>query len=119
MSKEIKKTYKKNIIIDNYQKILITMTPIIPHFSYECLKLINAKNISWPNYDESMLKKEIVNIVIQINGKKRGLLQTKPNISEENLFKLINKDATLTKYFKETSIKRKIYIQDKLMNIII
>ena len=50
---------------------------------------------------------------------KRGLLQTKPNISEENLFKLINKDATLTKYFKETSIKRKIYIQDKLMNIII
>ena len=119
MSKEIKKTYKKNTLIDNYQKILITMTPIIPHFSYECLKLINAKNISWPNYDESMLKKEIVNIVIQINGKKRGLLQTKPNISEENLFKLINKDATLTKYLKETSIKRKIYIKDKLMNIII
>ncbi len=119
MSKEIKKTYKKNTIIENYQKILITMTPIIPHFSYECLKLINAKEISWPNYDESMLKKEIVNIVIQINGKKRGLLQTKPNISEENLFKLINKDATLTKYLKETLIKRKIYIQDKLMNIII
>ena len=66
-----------------------------------------------------MLKKEIVNIVIQINGKKRGLLQTKPNISEENLFKLINKDATLTKYLKKTSIKRKIYIKDKLMNIII
>ena len=119
MYKEIKKTYKKNTIIDNYQKILITMTPIIPHYSYECLKLINAKDVSWPNYDESMLKKEIVNIVVQINGKKRGLLQTKPNISEENLFKLINKDATLTKYFKETSIKRKIYIQDKLMNIII
>ena len=95
------------------------MTPIIPHYSYECLKLINAKDVSWPNYDESMLKKEIVNIVVQINGKKRGLLQTKPNISEENLFKLINKDATLTKYFKETSIKRKIYIQDKLINIII
>ncbi len=119
MSKEIKKNYKKNTIIDNYQKILITMTPIIPHFSYECLQLINAKDISWPNYDESLLKKDIVNIVIQINGKKRGLLQTKPNISEENLFKLINKDATLIKYLKETSIKKKIYIKDKLINIII
>ncbi len=119
MSKEIKKNHKKDTLIENYQKILITMTPIIPHFSYECLKLINAKEFTWPNYDKSMLKKEIVNIVIQINGKKRGLIQTKPNISEENLFKLINKDATLTKYLNEKPIKRKIYIQNKLMNIII
>ena len=50
------------------------MTPIIPHFANECLEKLNAKKIKWPKYDEKLLKEDIINIVIQINGKKRGLI---------------------------------------------
>ena len=117
--KNINKKYKKDTIINNYQKILIAINPVIPHFSNECLELIKAKKIEWPKYDESMLIENIIKIVIQINGKKRALIESKPNISEENLFVIINKDETLSKYLKQKEIKRKIYIKDKLMNIII
>ena len=117
--KRLDKGYKKQTISENYVKILISMTPIIPHFSSECLKIINAKEIKWPIYDEGMLKENVAKIVIQINGKKRGLIETAPDISEENLLKIINKDETLFKYLKEKNIKRKIYIKNKLMNIII
>ncbi len=117
--KQINKSYKKNTLIENYQKILITMIPIIPHFSNECLKLIEVKDFKWPKHDEKMLIDEIINIVVQINGKKRGLIQTKPNISEKKLFELINKDEKLIKYLKDKDIKKKIYIKDKLINIII
>ena len=117
--KAVNKNYKKNTLIENYQKILIVITPVIPHFSNECLEMISAKEIKWPKYNKSMLIEDIVKIVIQINGKKRALIETKPNISEENLFVIINKDETLTKYLKQKNIKRKIYIKDKLMNIII
>ena len=81
LNKQIEKPYTKKTLIENYQKILITMTPILPHFANECLSMIKAKNFKWPEYDKSMLKEEIVNIVIQINGRKRGLIQTKPNIN--------------------------------------
>ena len=66
-----------------------------------------------------MLKEEAINIVIQVNGKKRGLIKSKPNLSEEKLFEIIKNDETLIKYINKKNIKRKIYIQDKLMNIII
>ena len=62
------------------------MTPILPHFANECLSMIEIKNFKWPQYDDSMLKEEVIKIVIQINGKKRGLIQAKPNINEEKLF---------------------------------
>jgi leucyl-tRNA synthetase len=61
----------------------------------------------------------MVNIVIQVNGKKRGLIKTKPNLSEEKLFEIIKNDETLTKHINQKNVKRKIYIQNKLMNIII
>ena len=58
--KQIEKSYTKNTLIENYEKILITMTPIIPHFSNECLNMISAKEFKWPKYDESMLKENII-----------------------------------------------------------
>ena len=95
------------------------MTPIIPHFANECLDILNIKDIKWPDYDLSMLKEELVNIVIQINGKKRALIQTKPNIDEEKLFEIIMNNEKIIKYLDQKTIKRKIFIKDKLLNIII
>jgi len=119
LNKQIEKTYTKHTLLENYEKILIAMTPILPHFANECLSTIEAKNFKWPEYDISMLKEEIINIVIQINGKKRGLVQTKPNITEEKLFEIIKNDEKIMKYFDQKNIKKKIYIRDKLLNIII
>ena len=119
LNKQIDKPYTKHTLFENYQKILITMTPILPHFANECLSIIKAKNFKWPEYDISMLKEDTINIVIQINGKKRGLIQTKPNITEEKLFEIIKNDEKIMKYFDQKNIKKKIYIKDKLLNIII
>ena len=119
LNKQIEKPYTKNTLIENYGKILITMTPILPHFANECLSIIRFKNFKWPYFDKAMLKDEIINIVIQINGKKRGLVQTKPNIIEEKLFEIIKNDEKVMKYLDQKEIKRKIYIKDKLLNIII
>ena len=119
LTKQIEKNYKKTTLIENYKKILICMTPIVPHFAFECLDQLNIKKISWPDYDETILIKETINIVIQVNGKKRGLVKSKPGLSEDNLFEIIEKDEKLNKYFFEKDIKRKIYIKDKLLNIIV
>ena len=119
LNKQIEKPYTKLTIFENYQKILITMTPVVPHFANECLSTIQAKNFKWPEYNKSMLKEEIVNIVIQINGRKRGLIQSKPDITEEKLFEIIKNDEKIMKYLDQKNIKKKIYIKDKLLNIII
>ncbi len=119
LNKQIDKPYTKKTLLQNYQKILIAMTPVIPHFANECLELLNVKDFSWSDYDKSLLKEDIINIVIQINGKKRGLIKSAPNLSEEKLFEIIKNDETLIKYINQKNVKRKIYIQDKLMNIII
>ena len=119
LNKQIEKKYTKKTIIENYKKILITMTPILPHFANECLSIIKIKNFNWPEYDISMIKEDNINVVIQINGKKRSLVQTESNISEEKLFEIIKNDEKIKKYLNQKNIKKKIYIKDKILNIII
>ena len=78
--KEIENEYTSDTLKENYKKTLITIMPIVPHFSSECLKLLNtSENLKWPKFDETILVENFVNLVIQINGKKRGLLKIKKN----------------------------------------
>ena len=94
------------------------MSPVVPHLSNECLKNLSSKDIKWPKYDETVLLEKTTNIVIQINGKKRGLLKTDIDTSEENLLEKILKNETLKKYFNNKTVKRQIYIKNKLINFI-
>ena len=117
--KEIENKYTADILKENYKKILITIMPIVPHFSSECLKLLNiSENLKWPKFDEAIIVENFVNFVIQINGKKRGLLKIKKNISEDQLLMNIKKEKNISKYLKNQSIKKKIFIPNKLINII-
>ena len=79
----------------------------------------NNTKFTWPSYDESQLTESTSLIVIQINGKKRGLINVENDIPEEDLLKLINTEKKLLKYLENKKIKRKIYIKNKLINIII
>ena len=119
MIKEINKGYKSKTIKENYEKILTTMMPIIPHFSSECLNILSIEDkVTWPTYDESQLEESTSIIVVQINGKKRGIIDTRKDINEDDLIRLISDDEKITKYFDKNKIKKKIYIKNKLINII-
>ena len=120
LSKLIKKKYSSKTIIQNYKKILICMMPVIPHFSNECIELLkDEREIKWPKIDEKFLIEENINFVVQINGKKRGLIKVNRDISEDDIIKLVKENNEINKYIKNQELKKKIFVPNKLINIII
>jgi leucyl-tRNA synthetase len=118
--KEINNEYTPKTMTESYKKILVSITPIIPHFSSECLKLLGEeKNLKWPEYNQALLEEEFIDIVIQINGKKRGLIKVKKNIESEELVEKVKNEKNIMKYLNGTSIKKKIYVTNRLINIIV
>ena len=92
--KKIEQKYTKRTLVENYQNILILISPIIPHFASECLEIlgVNNKNFEWPAFEEKFIHNEKINLVIQINGKKRGLIKANRDMSESDLIKLIEEN---------------------------
>ena len=117
--KEIDKPIKKNVLIENYKKILVLMNPFIPHFTSECLKSINQNEISWPTISKEDLIEEEINFVVQINGKKRAILKVKRDITEKEILKIIEPNQEIEKFFKGQKFKKIIFVQNRLINIII
>jgi leucyl-tRNA synthetase len=120
LNKIILNKIEKKKLIENYKKILIAMNPVVPHFSKECLDLIGEKKeIIWPNINEEFLIEDKKNFIIQVNGKTKGIIVADKNISEENLLLKINENPKLKNYIWGKTIKKKIFIAEKLINIIV
>jgi len=106
--------------IANYLKILKVMTPVIPHFANECINNITPeKEMKWPEIDNKYLNIKKYTIVVQINGKKRGLIITEKQLSQEDLLKNINNRNDINKYFIQKEIAKIIFIKNKLINLIL
>ena len=118
--KFINKPTDGSILLKNYIEILKIMTPVVPHFANECLEDLGEKSeIKWPKVNEKYLIKENVNIVLQINGKKRGIIVNKRNVDKEMLINEIKNNHLYDKYLKNKKIIKSIFIKDRLINLIL
>jgi len=117
--KEIEKPIKKEVLIENYRKILILMSPFIPHFTSECLSNIEQKEMKWPIVSKEELIEENINFVVQINGKKRALLKVKRDTEEQNILNEIKANKETDKLLLNQKIKKTIFVPNRLINIII
>ena len=110
---------QKDLLI-NYKKILYLMMPLVPHFASECLEDLKiTSKVEWPIADKKILMSENIDMVIQVNGKKRSIINCKKEISEDSLIKLIKNDKKIDKFIKNKKIVRNIFIKNRLINLII
>jgi len=73
----------------------------------------------WPNLDESLLEESDVTIVVQINGKKRGLLSTKRDISEKEIVAKAENIENIKKNLANKKIKKTVFVKNKVVNFIV
>ena len=91
--------------------------PLTPHLAHECCEKINKK-FYWPKYDPKLLKEENCTIVIQVDGRKRGIFEMPVNSKDNIVIKKAKEVDNVSKYIENTKIIRNIYIKNKLVNFI-
>ena len=77
------------------------------------------KIFDWPNLDTKYLQQKFVKIVVQINGKKRGIIDCKKDILEKDIIQKVKENKDIEKYLKEKEILKNIYVQNKIINFLV
>jgi len=117
-----KQSLGKEDIMNVYKKYLIIVSAFIPYIANECWEKITGKQDiilqEWPKIDESFLQRENFDIVIQINGKKRAIINATNNENEENILSKSLAIKNIQVILDKKIIAKKIFIKNKLLNIV-
>ena len=98
--------------------------PIMPHLAEECWHQIGNQssiiNYEWPKIEEDLLTDNECTIIIQINGKKRAEIRMQINSTEQVVFEEAMRLLNIKNFIEsEELIKKKIFITNKILNIVI
>ena len=73
----------------------------------------------WPEVEKEFLEDKNCNIVVQVNGKKRGIISIEKGLNEELIRDKVTNDEKINKHLSNKKIFKTIYIKDKIINFII
>jgi leucyl-tRNA synthetase len=112
----------KNSLIDVFKKYLIIISAFIPYVANECWEKITKKTDlaiqEWPKFNNESLKKDEFNVVVQINGKKRAIINAIHNETEESIFSKSLAIKNIKVILEKNTIIKKIFVKNKLLNIV-
>jgi len=115
---------KHDEISMNYYSILvILLNPFAPHITEDLWESLCKDGLcwgkDWPKYNSKSIKRDKINLIIQVNGKVRGRIETKVNISEKEAKKLALKEERIINWLKNKKVKKVIFVKGKLINFVI
>jgi leucyl-tRNA synthetase len=117
-----KKLLSNEEIEDSYKKYLIIVSIFVPFVSNECWEKLTGQNDlssqQWPEIKVLDAKKDNYDVVIQINGKKRAIINATNNESEESILTKSLAIKNIKVILEEKNIIKKIFIKNKLLNIV-
>ena len=120
----VNNAYKADSLPLEYVEGLVKLlSPVVPHITEELWsKLGHVGSIAyakWPTYDESKLVEDVVEIVVQINGKVRQHLQVSKDASREELQTLALNDERIKQELVDKEVKKVIAVPGKLVSIVV
>ena len=104
--------------------LVLLLSPYAPHLAEELWILLGGSGRSvfdehWPAYDERLAAAGEVEIAIQVNGKLRGRLQLPRGASQEDVVTRALKEEGVKKFVNGSKVKKVIYVQDRLVNLVV
>ncbi len=114
---------EKALFAYGLEKLLILLSPIVPHITEELWAIIGHNNLIekevWPTYEKDALVKDKVTIAATVNGKLRDTVEVETDAEQDTVLDIALKSPKVQKHIEGKEIKKVIFVKNKLINIVV
>lgn len=119
----VNELYKENSHSNEaLEKLVLLLTPFAPHMCEEIWSAMGKEGFaslaSWPEFDAKMIGEDTVSIAVQVNGKKRGLIDVAKDTSQDDAMAMANEIDAVKNAIGDATIRKIIYVPGKILNVI-
>jgi leucyl-tRNA synthetase len=111
------------VLDEGWKAIVALLAPVTPHICQELwAQLGHAEPVHlapWPEADEQARVRQMVEVVVQVNGKVRGRLALPPGCDRDQALEMALQEANVQRHVGEKQVRKVIHVPDRLLNLVV
>jgi leucyl-tRNA synthetase len=111
------------ILTEGMSILLRLLAPITPHVTHQLWRDLgygeDILDAAWPEHDPAALIQDELELVVQVNGKKRGDIRVPREAGKQEIEALVLADAGVQKYVSGQPVKKVVVVPGRLVNVVI
>ncbi len=106
-----------------FDAVVLMLSPIVPHICHALWAHLGHTEPlveqRWPKVDEAALERDLVEIVVQVNGKLRGRISVAADADRDAVSAQALEDANVQRFVADKDVKKTIVVPGRLVNIVV
>jgi len=110
------------VLREGIEAIVLMLSPIVPHVASELWFQLGHSSIedqAWPQYDESALIQETIELIVQVNGKLRDKILVEADADDDLIRSNALQSQKVQAYVEGKEVRKIIVVRGRLVNIVV
>ena len=111
------------VVREALEAIVLMLSPMVPHICHELWSMLGHEtppiDERWPVADKSALEAELIEIVVQVNGKLRGRIEVSADAGDDVIGELALSDPNVQRFVADKTVRKTIIVPGRLVNIVV
>jgi leucyl-tRNA synthetase len=113
----------KAVVREALEAVVLMLSPIVPHICHALWERFGHESAltdqRWPAFDEAALESELVELVVQVNGKLRGKISVAADAEKDSIIEQALADPNAQRFIDGGEVKKTIVVPGRLVNIVV
>jgi len=111
------------VVREALEAVVLVLSPIVPHICHKLWQVLGHASAPvderWPTFDESALQQDMIEIIVQVNGKLRGRISVAADADSDSISALALADKNVQRFVADREIRKTIVVPGRLVNVVV
>ena len=111
------------VVHEALEAVVLMLSPIVPHICHALWAALGHETAlvdeSWPQVDEQALEKDMIEVVVQVNGKLRARIVVAADADNDTVSEQALADPNVQRFVADKEVRKTIVVPGRLVNIVV
>ena len=114
---------RRTVVREALESVVLMLAPVIPHACHALWQALGRRepiiDAAWPIADEAAMSRDVIELVVQVNGKLRGRVSVGADAGREAVEREAQRNDNVARFIGEKPIRKVIVVPGRLVNIVV
>ena len=111
------------VVHEALETVVLVLSPIVPHICHALWQVLGHTDAlidkRWPDVDKDALQEDLIEVVVQVNGKLRGRISVAADADDNAVSQQALADPNVQRFVGGKNIRKTIVVPGRLVNIVV